>query len=178
MTCPLAKIVVRGKPGTRHGVIVGAGAHSYHGVIGRGGSTVLKREGDGATPAQVIMRPRWLYWRPDRLKRPVTALASYPIDDRDGWCDASGHAAYNQPVELPFNASHEVMQRHDMLYDICVVLDWNMPPRRTRNRGSAIFLHCAKPDLSPTAGCIALPITQLTHLVGRLTTDTRIWVEH
>ena len=177
MTHPLARIVVRRKPGTSHHAIVTAGPRIYHGVIGRGGTSILKREGDGATPAQAVMRPRWLYWRPDRVSRPRTSLAAYPISDRDGWCDAPAHPAYNEPVRLPFASSYEVMQRNDRLYDICVVLDWNMAPSKARHRGSAIFLHATNPGLPPTAGCIAVPIAQLTHLVEQLSVHTCILVE-
>ena len=43
----------------------------------------------------------------------------------------------------------------DDLYDACIVLDWNIRPRR-RGRGSAIFFHLARPDFTPTQGCVAV----------------------
>ena len=45
----------------------------------------------------------------------------------------------------------------DRLYDIVGVLGWNDSPVE-RGRGSAIFLHVARPDYAPTEGCIALAL--------------------
>ena len=57
------------------------------------------------------------------------------------------------------------MWRDDHLYDIVGVLDWNISPR-VRGRGSAIFLHLARPGYRPTAGCIALSRRDLGLLLG------------
>lgn len=146
-------------------------------ALGRSGPSVIKREGDGATPAQSVLRPLWAYWRADRGQRPSAVLPLSPIKPDDGWCDAPGHPAYNGPVRLPFSTSHEVMMRNDCLYDICVVLDWNMAPRgRARHYGSAIFLHLAKPGYPPTAGCIALARRDLEWLIARIDRHTRFVV--
>jgi L,D-peptidoglycan transpeptidase YkuD (ErfK/YbiS/YcfS/YnhG family) len=63
-----------------------------------------------------------------------------PIRADMGWCDAPADANYNRRVRLPFRAKHEKMLRDDRLYDVCIVLDWNIRPRR-RNGGSAIYMH-------------------------------------
>ena len=73
----------------------------------------------------------------------------------DGWCEEPRHGSYNRPIRLPSSAGHETMWRDDRLYDIVGVLDWNISPR-VSGRGSAIFLHLARPGYRPTAGCIAL----------------------
>jgi L,D-peptidoglycan transpeptidase YkuD (ErfK/YbiS/YcfS/YnhG family) len=78
-----------------------------------------------------------------------------PIETDLGWCDEPDDRNYNRPVALPYAASHERMARDDDLYDFCLVWDWNLG-RRARNRGSAVFLHLARPDGRPTAGCIAV----------------------
>ena len=75
------------------------------------------------------------------------------LQARGGRRDAGRN--YNRPVRLPYAASHERLRRDDRLYDICVVLDWNVRQRR-RNLGSAIFLHLARPGYQPTEGCIAV----------------------
>jgi len=123
-------------------------------AIGRGGFSADKREGDGATPVGVWPMRRVLY-RPDRVSEPKTQMPTAPILASDGWCDDPTHAAYNTAVTLPFAANHEVMWRDDGLYDIVVVLGHNDDPP-VPGRGSAIFLHCAKPNFSPTEGCVAL----------------------
>lgn len=173
----LQTIEVRRKPGeAMRGVLIADG-RALPCALGRAGPTVFKREGDGATPAHAAMRPLWGYWRSDRGVRPRSVLPLQPIGPDDGWCDAPEHSSYNGPVRLPFAESHEVMRRADCLYDICIVLDWNMAPRgRARHRGSAIFLHMAKPGYPPTAGCIALGRRDLEWLVARIDRRTSIIV--
>ena len=171
-------VTVRRKPGWRQKGLLLAGARVLPCALGRGGPGIVKREGDGATPAHAVMRPLWGYWRPDRGQRPSAALPLLPISAHDGWCDAPAHPAYNRPVRLPFAASCETMWRDDCLYDICIVLDWNMAPRgRARHRGSAIFVHIAKPGYPPTAGCIALGRVDLEWLVARIDRTTRFIVK-
>ncbi|MEL6921451.1 MAG: L,D-transpeptidase family protein [Pseudomonadota bacterium] len=170
-------ITVRRKPGAFNGGILCAGTRRLPCALGRSGVTVNKREGDGATPGHAVLRPRFGYWRADRLAtRPACPLPMKPISADDGWCDAPDHACYNAPVTLPFDASHEAMCRDDELYNLCFVLDWNMVPRRSRARGSAIFVHVAKPGFTPTLGCIALALPDLVWLAAGLTPSTRITV--
>ena len=73
----------------------------------------------------------------------------------EGWCDAPADRNYNRSVKHPYRASAERLWRADGLYDVLVVLDYNERPR-VRGRGSAIFVHVARPDYAPTEGCIAL----------------------
>jgi L,D-peptidoglycan transpeptidase YkuD (ErfK/YbiS/YcfS/YnhG family) len=89
----------------------------------------------------------------------------------DGWCDDPESACYNRAVCLPFGAAHERLWRPDRLYDLVVVLAYNIHPRR-KGRGSAIFLHCARPDFAPTEGCIALAFEDLRRLLPRLSRNT------
>ena len=85
-----------------------------------------------------------------------------------GWAgacaDEFSSPLYNRPSRLPMRAAHEIMWRGDGLYDIVFVLDWNMAPRRA-GQGSAIFLHCAKPAMSPTLGCVALRPADMRRLL-------------
>jgi L,D-peptidoglycan transpeptidase YkuD (ErfK/YbiS/YcfS/YnhG family) len=133
-------------------------------ALGRCGVTHLKREGDGATPAG-RMRLIGMLFRPDRGLPPPGNTPLRAIRRTDGWCDAPDHGAYNRPVHLPVAASHETLWREDRLYDRVGILDWNIAPRRSR-AGSAIFLHCARGDLQPTAGCIALRRGDLGRLLA------------
>lgn len=135
-----------------------------------------KREGDGTTPV-AAMRIVGGWFRPDRLVRPRTALEMEPITARDGWCDAPADPNYNCPVRLPFAASHEKMLRDDRLYDVCLVLNWNLPPfGRRRHGGSAIFLHIAKPGFPPTEGCIAVAPETMRRLLPRIGPETVVKV--
>jgi L,D-peptidoglycan transpeptidase YkuD (ErfK/YbiS/YcfS/YnhG family) len=44
-------------------------------------------------------------------------------------------------------------------------------------RGSAVFLHLARPGRKPTAGCIAFELTDLRRLLPSLGPKTRISVQ-
>lgn len=128
-------------------------------ALGKGGITADKREGDGATPAGLLPLERVLY-RADRVARPRAVVPVQPLAPGDGWCDDPGHADYNRAVTLPHAGRHEVLWREDAVYDVIGVLGWNMAPV-ARGRGSAIFLHVARPGLVPTEGCVALPLPEL-----------------
>lgn len=130
-------------------------------ALGRGGirRAEEKQEGDGATPAGLLPLRRLLY-RADRLPPPACAVPREPLAPEDGWCDDPASPDYNRPVHLPHPARHEALWRADEVYDVIGVLGWNDQPVQ-RGRGSAIFLHLARPDLSPTEGCVALPLRDL-----------------
>ena len=123
-------------------------------AVGRGGIGVKRREGDGITPIGRFTVRRMLY-RADRLKPPETALPLAVIAPDDGWCDAPDDPLYNRPVKLPYAASAELLWRDDRLYDVVVILGFNDDPVEP-GKGSAIFLHVAREDYAPTAGCVAL----------------------
>ena len=134
-------------------------------ALGAGGIRADKQEGDGATPLGLLPIRRVLF-RADRGARPATALPAEPIAPDDGWCDDPGHADYNRQVRLPHPARHERLWREDAVYDVIGVLGWNDAPVR-RGRGSAIFLHLARPGLPPTEGCVALPGADLRRLLAQ-----------
>lgn len=135
-------------------------------ALGRTGVVAnnLKREGDGATPLGVWPMRR-VFWRPDRLAQPLTQLPVIALSPGTGWCDDPGHPDYNRQVALPFPASHETLWREDDVYDLIIVLGYNDDPVRP-GRGSAIFLHLARPDFSFTEGCIACARQDLLDLLA------------
>lgn len=138
--------------------------------LGRGGVREDKHEGDGATPVGRYALRR-VYYRPDREAPPQTALPVVALDPGLGWCDDPAHPAYNQPVRLPFPASAETMWREDGLYDLVVVIGHNDDPV-VPGAGSAIFMHVAAPEGTPTAGCVALPVEALRALLPRCGLET------
>jgi len=93
----------------------------------------------------------------------------------DGWCDAPDDANYNRLVRLPYRASSEVMRRNDALYDIGFILDWNISST-SKKRGSAIFLHLARENLTPTQGCIVLERRDMVRLLPYLRRNRKIIV--
>jgi L,D-peptidoglycan transpeptidase YkuD (ErfK/YbiS/YcfS/YnhG family) len=140
--------------------------HEVRAALGKGGLVPAdaKREGDGATPIGAWPIRRVLY-RPDRGPIPKTGLPFQAIAPEDGWCDAPLDKAYNRPVALPYPASAEQLWRDDGVYDLVVILGHNDDPV-VPGAGSAIFLHLARPDFSPTEGCVALAREDLEALLA------------
>ena len=138
---------------------------------GRGGVREHKQEGDGATPSGLLPLRRVLF-RADRRPAPAASTPVEPIAPDDGWCDDPDDARYNRAVRLPYGGRHEALWRDDALYDIVGVLGWNDAPVR-RGRGSAIFLHVARPDYAPTEGCVALAAPDLAALLAAGVTAIR-----
>lgn len=143
-------------------------------ALGRGGRRVIKREGDGATPIGAWPL-REVRYRADHVIRPLTPLRVQPLREHDGWCDAPADRNYNRAVRHPYLASAEHLWRGDRIYDLVLVLGYNDTPRR-RGRGSAIFLHLARENYTPTEGCIALSPRDARLLLARVRTTSRLTV--
>jgi L,D-peptidoglycan transpeptidase YkuD (ErfK/YbiS/YcfS/YnhG family) len=142
----------------------------YPCVIGRGGRTRDKKEGDGATPVG-MMQIVDMYYRPDRLQ-PPNGWAK-PIRPGDLWSDDPERADYNLPVRFPYDGSHEVMRRGDPLYDLVCVMDWNYPDAKP-GKGSCIFMHQWRRAGYPTAGCLALRRDHLFSIATQIDPGTRV----
>lgn len=145
-------------------------------ALGKGGISSRKREGDGATPL-TQMRLLYGYRRRSTViaDQPATVLNFRATHRQDGWCDAANDRNYNRPVATTYQRSHEKMWRKDDLYDICVVMDWNISERK-QGCGSAIFFHLSRETYTPTEGCIALSRRDMMRLLPHLSGDTVIRV--
>lgn len=138
-------------------------------VLGKGGVTTNKREGDGATPVGV-WQMREVFYRPDRLNTPETNLITRAITPKDGWCNDPEEPQYNKHIQKPFHARHEDLWRHDKVYDMIVVLGFNDTPVLP-GMGSAIFMHVARHDFGTTEGCIALELLHLQKVIKDCSKD-------
>jgi len=141
-------------------------------ALGRSGVSASKHEGDGATPIGVFPLLR-LFWRRDKVSSIDTKLPHQDINVDDGWCDDPAHPNYNQLIKLPFDASHERMWRDDDLYDLVIEVGHNNDPV-VPGHGSAVFIHIAKPDYSPTEGCIAIAKKDFLRLLPKWSAATNI----
>lgn len=150
---PGVPALVRPHPRDRRRAIVSFEGRAVEVAIGRAGIRTLKREGDGGTP-RCRLRPVAVVTR----ERAVLPVASRRVRETDGWCDQPESAAYNRACRVPTRFGHETLVREDGLYHFMAVTDHNQIPR-VRGAGSAIFLHVAAPGLTPTAGCIAFPLS-------------------
>jgi L,D-peptidoglycan transpeptidase YkuD (ErfK/YbiS/YcfS/YnhG family) len=141
-------------------------------ALGRAGIKANKREGDGASPRGRFRLVR-LWWRADRLPRPQVRLPMRPIRRDDAWCEDPASRRYNRPFKLSPASAGDRLWRDDHLYDLLIELDHNTRPR-IAGRGSAVFIHIARPNLAPTAGCIGLEANALERMLPRLRRDGTI----
>jgi L,D-peptidoglycan transpeptidase YkuD (ErfK/YbiS/YcfS/YnhG family) len=166
-------IIVRRAPGTPHHARVALAHGVRQAALGRAGIRALKREGDGGTPLGRFSIRQVLY-RADRVLRPRTKLPLRAIRANDGWCDDPSDRNYNRLIKLPSRRSAEGLKRADHLYDLVVVLGFNDRPR-IKGKGSAVFLHLARPGLTPTDGCIALTRRDLLAVLAEARPGSAIW---
>jgi L,D-peptidoglycan transpeptidase YkuD (ErfK/YbiS/YcfS/YnhG family) len=170
----LTEVRIRTRPGRRSEGWLFAGFRRVPVALGRRGILADKREGDGGTPAGEF-RPVRLWWRADRLRRPRTMLPARPIGSDDAWCEDRHDRRYNRPFRRSANEPGDRLRRDDRLYDLIIELDHNSRPR-IAGRGSAVFIHVARPAFAPTAGCVALRPRDLQMLLASLTPKTRITI--
>ena len=167
---------IAARPGRRSQGWLRVGSLNLPVALGRGGIRADKREGDGGTPCGQF-HPVRLWWRADRSWRPQTLLPASRIGPADAWCEDPKDRHYNRPFRRAPGEAGDRLWRKDRLYDIIVEIDHNTRPR-VAGRGSAVFIHVARPGFAPTAGCVALTPSALRILVKRLSQKTRIVIHN
>ena len=123
-------------------------------VIGKAGKTTNKIEGDKKTPRGTFTLGN-LFYRPDKKNKPLSNLKCIAINKKMGWCDDSNSKHYNKLIMLPSVYKYEKLYKKENIYDIIIVLNYNMNPI-VKNKGSAIFIHVDKKNYKKTEGCVAL----------------------
>lgn len=141
-------------------------------TLGKSGIGNKKTEGDNITPRGVFKIVK-IYYRKDRIKSLFSKFKLIEITKKIGWCDDPKSKKYNQSIKLPTKFSHEILYRRDGIYDLILVLNYNMKPT-IKNKGSAIFIHIANENYKKTAGCIALKKKHLINLVKKIKKNTRV----
>ena len=139
--------------------------------IGKNGTKKSKIEGDNSTPKGIFTLGT-LYYRKDRVKKPVTNLKTKIIRSNLGWCNDPRHIFYNKEIEIQKKIHHEKLYRKDQKYDYFLVINYNIK-KTLPNRGSAIFLHLTK-NYNQTAGCIALKKNDFLILLKLINKKTKI----
>jgi L,D-peptidoglycan transpeptidase YkuD (ErfK/YbiS/YcfS/YnhG family) len=166
MLSRLTLLRVRPLAGNRARGWLTAGPFRFACALGPAGIVRVKREGDRGTPAGRF-RLLWGYYRPDRPRPRAGGVPLKAMRCDQGWCEDPSSPRYNRPVRLPAADCTDRMWREDHLYDVTFVLDQNFS-RRAKGRGSAIFFHLARADLTPTAGCVAISAANMRKLAPRL----------
>ena len=141
-------------------------------ALGEAGIKKKEKEGDNVTP-KGIFKITSMYYRPDKIKNIITAVKKIKIKKNIGWCDDPNSNFYNQQISLPNKFGHEKLYRKDSLYDLILVLNYNVNPI-IKYKGSAIFIHVAKKNYKKTKGCIALKKKHLIELISKIKKNTKI----
>jgi L,D-peptidoglycan transpeptidase YkuD (ErfK/YbiS/YcfS/YnhG family) len=118
-----------------------------------------------------------LWWRPDRLALPRTTLPTRRIGRADAWCEDPKDRRYNRAFRRSAIEPGDRLWREDRLYDVIIEIDHNARPR-VAGRGSAVFIHVARPGFAATAGCVALKPRELRMLAQKLGPKTRIVIHN
>ena len=141
-------------------------------AVGKRGINRKKREGDLSTPKGTFQVKK-VYYRHDKVKNLKTIFKKIVIRKNMGWCDDPRSNRYNKLIKYPFKYKSEKLFRADNIYDIILVLNFNMSPIK-KYKGSAIFIHVAKRKFSPTKGCVALEKKELRKLLKTLKKNSKI----
>ena len=102
-------------------------------AVGRTGVAAVKKEGDGATPAGTYPLVSGFY-RADRMAPPRSGLSMRALSPGDAWVDDPADRNYNRLITLPYPAHSEPMWLDDAVYDLLVVIGYNIGPGRPRRR--------------------------------------------
>ena len=141
-------------------------------ALGKSGIRKKRTEGDNITPKGTFKIIK-IYYRKDRIKKINSVFKIIEIKKNMGWCDDPESKKYNQLINLPSKYRHEKLFRNDRIYDLILVLDYNMNPI-IKNKGSAIFIHIEKNNYCKTKGCIALKKKDLIEIVSKIKRDTKV----
>ena len=166
------RLRVRPRAGNRTQGWLEAGPLAIPVALGRTGIRTNKREGDGGTPRGHFRLVR-LWYRADRHPLPRTRLPVQRITRDIAWCEDPRDRRYNRPFRRAADEAGDRLWREDALYDFIIEIDHNTRPR-VAGRGSAVFIHVARPGFRPTAGCVALALPRLRWLLAHVGPRTRI----
>ena len=134
--------------------------------LGKGGVGKKEIERDNITPVGNYKLVNF-FFRKDKINKINSKIKFDEIKKNMGWCDDPKSKKYNQLIKLPSKFSYEKLFRKDHLYDLVMVLNYNMNPI-IKNKGSAIFIHLATKYYNPTRGCIGLKKIDMIELVTKL----------
>ncbi len=143
----------------------------YKCALGKNGIAKRKKEGDKKTPAGLFSLGK-VYYRKDKIRNLKTNLKKIVIKKKMAWCDDPNNKFYNK-LTFTNDKSKEKLYRKDNLYNIIVVINYNIKPIM-KNKGSAIFIHLARKNYSGTMGCIGLKKKDLLDILKTVKKQTKI----
>ena len=144
-------------------------------AIGKRGIGYKKKEGDLITPRGKY-KIKFILYRKDRVKKIQSKIKKIEIKKNIGWCNDPLSKNYNKIIKLPSLHSYERLYKKENIYDIILVLNYNMNPT-IKNKGSAIFIHVAKKNYEKTEGCVAIDKRSLIKIAKELKKSTQVKIE-
>tara|TARA_B100001063_G_C16527616_1_gene434759 strand:- start:58 stop:558 length:501 start_codon:yes stop_codon:yes gene_type:complete len=142
--------------------------------IGKRGIGRKRKEGDLITPIGKY-KIEYILYRKDRIKKIKTRIKKTIIKKNMGWCNDPDSNNYNKLIKLPSVYSFEKLYKKENIYDVILVLNYNMNPI-IKNKGSAIFIHAAKRNYQRTEGCVALKKRDLLKIIEKLKKSTKVMI--
>ena len=139
--------------------------------IGKNGFSKKKLEGDLTTPKGKFNLGN-IYYRADRVQKPLSKIRSIQIKKNMGWCDDPSSKFYNKLIDIKLSVNKEKIYRKDNKYDYFLVINYNRK-KIVKNKGSAIFLHLTK-NFKSTAGCIGVSQKDFLIIVKLLKKNSKI----
>lgn len=153
--------------------VLSLNGNQYRCALGKSGIATKLGEGDKITPVGTYPLLE-VFYRPDRVRRPATDLPMQTTSPIDAWCDdPTDTQNYNKFVHLPHPGSFENLWRDDEVYDVVVVIGYNVNPV-IAGKGSCIFMHIARPGYTPTYGCIALNRPDMLRVLKALDKNSKV----
>ena len=145
-------------------------------AIGKRGIGIKRKEGDLITPKGKY-KIKYILYRKDRIWKIQSKLKKIIITKSMGWCDDPKSENYNKLIKLPTNYNYEKLYRRENIYDLILVLNFNMRPI-VKKKGSAIFIHIAKKNYKKTEGCVAINKILLLKIIKKLKNNTKVLIEN
>ena len=139
--------------------------------IGKNGISSKKKEGDKCTPRGVFSLGK-LYYRADRVEKPMSQSSKKIIEKNMGWCDDITSKFYNKEIKINKKIKYEKLFRKDNSYDYLIVINYNTINIKSK-KGSAIFIHVTK-NYKKTEGCVAVTKNNLLIILKLIDKKTKI----
>jgi len=145
-------------------------------AVGKRGIGYKRKEGDLITPIGKY-KIKYILYRRDRIKEIKTKIKKIVIKKNLGWSNDPRSRQYNKLIKLPSKYNYEKLYKKENVYDIVLVLNYNMNPV-VRNKGSAIFIHVARRNYKKTEGCVALKKMHLLKIIKDIRYNTIVKIEN
>jgi L,D-peptidoglycan transpeptidase YkuD (ErfK/YbiS/YcfS/YnhG family) len=108
-------------------------------AIGKRGIVFNKKEGDQSTPRGIFKFKSVLY-RKDRITNLKTVFKKIIIKKNMGWCDDPSTKYYNRLIKFPFEGGAERMWLKDRIYDIVLVINYNLNPIKKKKEVQFFYI--------------------------------------